>query len=271
MILITGATGFLGTELIKHLDTSNVRVLSRNEGTLVSLKQQYPDIEIMTGDVADEFMCQRALQGVEKVYHLAAFKHVGQAETQPYQCTNSNVVGTMHLLKYFKGKDFIAISTDKAAKVAGIYGASKLLMEGIMQEYETLNPDINYRVIRYGNVLYSTGSVLVKWKKIFQEGGEIVVTDPNATRFFWSVGQAIDLIFECEAKATNCQPYCPEMKAMRVGDLLNAMAHKYSNGEYKIRTIGLQKGENMHESLSEEHPTSEHAEKFTVDEILELI
>jgi len=272
-VLITGATGFLGQELIKTLKAKDIRVLSRNEGKLIELKQQYPDIEIMTGCISDETICARALKDVDKVYHLAAFKHVGQAETQPYQCVNSNLIGTINLLKHFKGSNFIAISTDKASQVSGVYGASKYLMEQVIREFEIINPDIEYRTVRYGNVLYSTGSVLCKWKDALINGGKIIVTEPPATRFFWTVEQAIQLIFDCEKNAKDSTPYCPSMKAMSVQDLLDAMILKYGkhDNNYDIETIGLQDGENLHEKIVTGGVSSEFAEKFTIDEIIKLI
>lgn len=271
MILVTGATGFLGKELLKNLK-GKIRVLSRNEGKLIELKNEYPNIEIITGCISDSMICKRALKGVDKVYHLAAFKHVGQAEKQPYQCVNTNLIGTMNLLKYFNGTDFIAISTDKAAQVSGVYGASKYLMEEVIREYEYMNPNINYRVVRYGNVLYSTGSVLCKWKDALINGKEVIVTEPTATRYFWTVQEAINLIFECEKHAKDCTPYCPEMKAMTIQDLLTAMIIKYSDGVMsKVNIIGLQQGENLHEKITKDGLSSEDAPKFTINEIIELI
>lgn len=271
MILVTGATGFLGKELLKNLK-GKIRVLSRNEGKLIELKNEFPNIEIITGCISDEMICKHALRGVDKVYHLAAFKHVGQAEKQPYQCTTVNLVGTINLLKYFRGTSFIAISTDKAAQVNGVYGATKYLMEEVIREFEYMNPHINYRIVRYGNVLYSTGSVLCKWKEAIINGKDIIITEPNATRYFWTVKEAIDLIFECEKHAKDCTPYCPEMKSMKVEDLLDAMIEKYA-GENTvfIKTIGLQQGENMHEKITKNGLSSEDAPKFTIEEIKKLI
>ena len=101
-ILITGGTGFLGKNLIKRLGNNHIRVLARNEGNLISLKEQYPNIEIITGDISNKFICKKAIDGIDEIYHLSAFKHVGLAEEQSYQCIQSNIIGTMNLLRYFK-------------------------------------------------------------------------------------------------------------------------------------------------------------------------
>lgn len=267
--LVTGGTGFLAEGLLKRLDTSTTRILARSEKGLIATKQQFPEVEIMTGDICDPFVCQKALKGIETVYHLAAFKHVGLAEKQPVQCVQSNLIGTFNLLKYFRGDTFLAISTDKAAQVSGVYGASKYLMERVIAEYDKqYRHRTKYRVVRYGNVLYSTGSVLCKWKDLMLEGKEVTITDPEATRFFWTVEQAVDLIFECIEKSTDATPYIPEMKAIRIGDLLSAMRQKY--GMVPIKEIGLQPGENKHETM-DGVTFSNEVEQYTVPEIIDLI
>jgi len=269
MILITGATGFLGSELIKRLyGTEDIRVVSRNEGKLLELESQYPGIEFVTGDIADMTTCEIALKGIDTVYHLSAFKHVGLAETQAYQCTQSNVTGTINLLRLFKGKSFIAISTDKASQISGVYGATKYIMEKLIEEFQSFRPETQYRVIRYGNVLYSTGSVLCKWKKLMQEGKVVTVTAPEATRFFWTLEQAVDHIFECLEVSTDATPYVPTMKAMSIGNLLKAMGEKYGISE--IEEIGLQAGENLHETM-DGVTFSNEVEQYTIGEILRLI
>ena len=128
------------------------------------------------------------------------------------------------------------------------------------------------RIVRYGNVLYSTGSVLCKWKALIEEGKEVIVTEPKATRFFWTVDQAIQLIIDCLTNAKDSKPYCPSMKSMSIDNLLKAMVKKYSNGKnIPIKVIGLQPGENLHEKVLEEGPYSSEAEQFNIDEIIELI
>ena len=146
-------------------------------------------------------------------------------------------------------------------------------MERLHQQFERINKDTKYRIVRYGNVLYSTGSVLCKWKELLQQNKEVVVTDGNATRFFWSVEQALDLIEDCMKNAIDSKAYCPEMKSMKIFDMLEAMSQKYlpAEGKLKIKTIGLQPGENLHEKVMEEGPYSNEVEHFTIQEIKELI
>jgi len=213
---------------------------------------------------------------IDMVMHLAAFKHVGMAETQVRECVESNTIGSLILLEESvkAGVELIlGISTDKAAQVAGVYGASKLLMERMFQQFEkTYSDTTDFRLVRYGNVLYSTGSVLCKWKELIKEGKEVIVTEPSATRFFWTVKQAVDLIWDCMENAKDSTPYCPEMKSMRIDDLLEAMIQKYSGGkDISVKTIGLQPGENLHEKVLEEGPASNEVEHFTIEEIKELI
>jgi len=278
LILVTGGTGFLGEKLVEKLlsQGDRVRIISRNEGKLIMLKERFPSIEIFTGDIANEFDSHQACKGVNAVYHLAAYKHVGMAEEHGLECTRSNVVGTINILNESLRNKFdfvIGISTDKAAQVSGTYGATKLLMERLFLQFEELNPDTKYRIVRYGNVLYSTGSVLCKWKDKIQNGEQVIVTEPTATRFFWTREQAIDLIFQCLREAKNSSPWVPEMKAMSVGDLLDAMIKKYAKAgtTIDVKTIGLQQGENLHEKILEQGPSSNDVERFTLQEIMELI
>jgi len=278
--LVTGGSGFLGKYLIKTIINKGgiVLTVARNEGKLIELKQLYGNnIEIFTGDIANKFTVEQAMNDeIEGVFHLAAYKYVGMAEVFSWECINSNVVGTMNVLNVAtekKVKFVLGISTDKAAQVVGTYGASKMLMEKLFYQYEKQYKEIDFRIVRYGNVLYSTGSVLCKWKDLIQNGKEVIVTEPKATRFFWSIDQAIDLIFNCLENAENSRPYVPIMKGMSIENLLYAMIKKYApqNIEIPIKIIGLQAGENLHEKIIEDGPYSNEVELFTIDEILNLI
>lgn len=278
-ILITGGSGFLADSLIERLlllEDCDIRLFSRNEGALIKVKQKYPSTEIYTGDLSDPFEVHQACKNITDIYHLAAFKHVGLAETFSRECVKANLVGSLNLLEETVNsptiKTIISISTDKAAQINGVYGASKFLMEKLVSQYEKLNPSVKYRVVRYGNVLYSTGSVLCKWKDLIKAHKPCVITDPNATRFYWTKDQAVDLIFDCLKNANDSSPYCPAMKSVKVLDLYKAMVIKYGNN-YKVPPIiiGLQKGENMHEKILEDGPYSNEVDSYSLDELLALI
>jgi UDP-N-acetylglucosamine 4,6-dehydratase/UDP-glucose 4-epimerase len=275
--LITGGSGFLGKELIDKLLSQNIsiRTVSRNEGALTSLKEKFPSVDIYIGDISDPFTVKQAMHNIDGVFHLAASKHVGLAEKFVRENIKTNTIGSLNIYEQSLNQnlDFIiSISTDKAAQVSGVYGATKLLMERLSTQYEILNPSCKYRIVRYGNVLYSTGSVLCKWKDLISQGKEVIVTEPEATRFFWTVDQAVDLIIDCMNNAKDSTPYCPDMKAMKISDLLQAMIIKYSNGQHiPVKVIGLQSGENMHEKVLDNGPFSNEVKNFSIDEILELI
>ncbi len=277
-VLVFGGTGFLGKELVAKLIYSgfeNITIFSRDEGKLIELYQEHKNIKILTGDIADKFEVYQAMKGMDYIFHLAAFKHVGLAETQSRECIKTNLIGSLNILECsvdLQPDLIITTSTDKAAQVNGVYGATKYLVEELFSQFEKVNHMTDYRVVRYGNVLYSTGSVLCKWKKLIQENKEVIITDPEATRFFWTVSEAVELLFECIWKSEDSSPYCPSMKSMAMGDLLEAMILKYGNGKRpSVKTIGLQQGENKHEKILREGPSSDEVERFTVKEIMELI
>ncbi len=276
--LVTGGSGFLGVPLCEKILSQGgiVRAFARDEGKLIDLKQKFPSIEILTGDISDRFEIKQAMKDVTGVFHLAASKHVGIAEKQVRECIKSNTLGSLYILEeslITKPEFVLGVSTDKAAKVAGVYGATKLLMERLFGQFESLNEKTQYRIVRYGNVLYSTGSVLCKWKDLLQQGKEVIVTDSDATRFFWTVDQAVNLIFNCLENATDWKPHVTDMKSMSISNLLEAMSQKYlpKNKNLQIKYIGLQPGENMHEIITEDGFSSEHAERFTINEIKEII
>lgn len=271
-ILVTGGTGFLGQALIPRLK-GKIRVLDRDEKTLVRLKEKFPEIEIMAGDISQEWIVKKAMRGMDEIYHLAAFKHVGLAEQNVFECISSNIVGSLNILAESlntKPDLIIGISTDKAAQVRGIYGATKMCMEGLFKEAEEMNPETKYRLVRYGNVLWSTGSVLCKWKDAIESKKPIIVTNPESTRFYWTVTQAIDHIFECIKKSKDTTPYVPKMKSIQLIDLAEAMIEVYGNKNTKIITTNLEGCDNMHETVDGKIYSNE-VEHYTKKEIKKLI
>ena len=144
LYLVRGGSGFLGIPLCERILKlgGRVRTIARDEGKLVDLKQKYPEVETLTGDIYDTFEIKQAMKGVSGVFHLAASKHVGIAEQQVRECIKSNTIGSMNILDESletRPEFIIGVSTDKAAQVAGVYGASKLLMERLFNQYANLN------------------------------------------------------------------------------------------------------------------------------------
>jgi UDP-N-acetylglucosamine 4,6-dehydratase/UDP-glucose 4-epimerase len=144
-------------------------------------------------------------------------------------------------------------------------------MENLFREFELINStNCKYRVIRIGNVIYSNSSVLEKWKYALLNNKEIILTEPGATRFFWTREEVVGHIFDCLGSATDASPYLPVMRSVSMGDLLDVMVSKYGNGNRNVKVIGLQKGENLHEMISEGQ-SSFDAEKWTKEELYQIL
>lgn len=201
-IAVTGATGYLAEKLIERLITQGhtIHAIARNEGKLIALREKFKSVQIFPCPVEDYLLLKKALNGCDGIFHLAAFKDVILAKEHPLKAVQTNILGTLNLLKITVEeqniKFILATSTDKAVQVSGTYGATKLLMENLFEDFEQINgSNCAYRIVRYGNVLHSTGSVLVKWKYALENRKELILTDPEATRFFITWEQAIDVIF----------------------------------------------------------------------------
>ena len=169
--------------------------------------------------------------------------------------------------------DFVlGVSSDKAVQVSGPYGATKFLMERLFDEYQEINERIKYRVVRMGNVIYSVDSVLYKWKSLIQQGKEIIVTEPKATRFFLTKNQSVDLMLN-GLNSDSSKPYSDIPKSTSIGNLLEAMSNKYlpKGKELKVKKIGLQPNENLHEQIIDGGLMSNEMEQYTVKELERMI
>ena len=276
-ITITGGSGFLAQALVPRIlsqKPKSVLCMARNEGQLIKMREKF-GVDILCGDVADPWSSSRAMQNADIVFDLAAFKHVGIAETQVYECVRSNVIGTMMLLQEaldYPPEMFLFISTDKAAQVKGVYGATKLIGERLVQEAAKLSPQTKFRMVRYGNILYSTGSVLNIWKQALKDGRPLQIADPEMTRFFWTVDQAVDLIFDCMNHASHPEPWLPKMKSAKLGDLLEAFKLKYADPKktWTQLTTGIGQADNMHETVDGKTFSNE-VEHYTVEQLMTMI
>lgn len=276
-VAITGATGFLANELVEHLLSKEyeINAIARNEGKLVALKKKYPSINIFPCPIEDKCLLKKALINCEGVFHLASFKDVVLAENNPTKTIQTNLLGTLNVL-YLSNeleniKFVITTSTDKAVKVSGVYGASKMIVEKLFHEFDIINGNkCNYRLVRYGNIFYSTGSVLPKWKESLLNDKEIIITDPNATRYFLTANEAVNLIMECLNTRNTTDAFYPKMKSIEIGKLLNLMIKKYAIKKPFIKEIGLRQGENMHEYINSELNSS-NAERWTEQELMKIL
>lgn len=268
-IVIFGGTGFLGEALVESLYIDNdITVVARNEGKLIALKNKYPLVTILTGDISDMHIVDRATQGKDRVYLLSAIKGVDIAENQPYETCKTNIIGVMNVidcaLKY-RVSYVLFTSTDKAAQVSGVYGATKLIGEALFREAQSVSEYTQFRVARYGNVWASSASFITKWIPKIKNGEVIYLTEPDMTRFFFTREQALVVLMDC-IQNNDATPYIPKMKAMRMGDIVEALKDIY--GDVKVEIIGNRGGENMHETMDGKIFSNE-VERYSIEEIKE--
>jgi len=273
--LVTGGTGVVGYELCKRIIEmgGKVVVLSRTEEKLKNLQEKHNEIEILVSDILDKKVVRNALKDIRGVFHLTALAQ-GMQSGKPIESINTNILGSMNVLVESLNVDFvIGISSDKVVQVSGNYGATKFLMEKLFTEFEEINPDTKYRVVRLGNVIYSTDSVLEKWKSRIENNEEVIITEPTATRFFMTKEQSVDAIFNCLEKSTDSTPYFEDIKSTSMGNLLEAMSNKYlpEGSELSVKEIGLQPNENLHERIVEGGSYTNEIEQYTIKELEEMI
>ena len=276
LYLITGGAGVVGQALCSRILYlgGKVRVFSRSANTLLDMKEKYKDIEIMVGDVTNNLEVSNAYKDVRGVFHLAALAQAMQSGGAS-ESIHINLTGSMTVLNESSNNevDFVlGVSSDKAVQISGPYGATKFLMERLFDEYQEINKRIKYRVVRMGNVMYSIDSVLYKWKSLLEKGEEVIVTEPKATRFFLTKNQSVDLILN-GLETDSSKPYCDIPKSTSIGNLLQAMSNKYlpKGKELKVKKIGLQPNENLHERILDDGLMSNEMEQYTIEELERMI
>jgi len=262
-ILITGGAGFLARGIYRRARRESWPAqwtcLSRDDSKHAILQARYPEVACVLGDVARMGIDELALlfRGHDLVIHAAASKYVDRAELAARETVHVNVVGSMNVAQaaiLARVTQVVGISTDKAVQPVNVYGMSKAIMERIFQEAGQNEYGTEFVVMRYGNVIGSTGSVIPMWRRQLAEGKPIAVTDPTMTRYWMSVDEAVDAIVHAVSFAPNAHVVIPRPRAMQMGAIAAALAGTRWNGEgfadeSRIRIVGLRPGEKRHESL----------------------
>tara|TARA_A100000164_G_scaffold382010_1_gene437274 strand:+ start:2398 stop:3339 length:942 start_codon:yes stop_codon:yes gene_type:complete len=252
-LLITGGSGFLGINLANKLKKKyNVFLGSRNnkrnfEAKTITGCEIYPLDVVSKSSIKDAFNYIKP----EIVIHAAATKFVDLSEKFPFECTDVNILGSTNIARAcidYKVKIAIGVSTDKASQpIKNLYGMSKAVMEKIFLAANDQGKT-NFICVRYGNVAWSTGSVLPIWKQMFEKNKIIFTTGPYMRRFFFTVDEAVELILVSlkRAKLYSGKIVSTEMKSAKMIDILKVWIANFG-GKYKI--VNLRKGDRIDEYL----------------------
>ena len=253
-VLITGGSGFLGRGILSNAEKLewDCIVYSRDEYKQDLCRRKYPNARYVLGDVKDydRLLYTLRLGRVDTVIHTAAIKYIPEAEFNVAECIDVNVQGSEVVLHaaLSSGVEYLTmISTDKACAPVNVYGASKMLMERLACEYARLagNGGLHIGLARYGNVIGSTGSVIPKFIEARDRDGRLQVTNPDMTRYWITIEEAIQLIVQSMFHVGSGSIVIPKPAAMRMGDLASAIA----SDRVPIDIVGTRPGEKMHEQL----------------------
>jgi UDP-N-acetylglucosamine 4,6-dehydratase len=257
-ILITGGTGSFGrrfTEvLLKEHNPEKIIIYSRDELKQYEMRQQlknHKKMRFFIGDVRDKGRLSMALHEVDFVLHAAALKQVPAMEYNPAEAIKTNTFGAMNVIDTAierKVKKVIALSTDKACNPINLYGATKLCADKLFIAGNSYVGRLKtiFSVVRYGNVAGSRGSVVPFFRQRMKEG-ELPITDKRMTRFFITLGQAVDFVIKCFEIMRGGELFVPRIPSVKITELANVMAPRCS-----IKVTGIRPGEKLHEVMISE-------------------
>jgi UDP-N-acetylglucosamine 4,6-dehydratase/5-epimerase len=256
-VVVTGGSGFVGSHLILELfhqyPDINVTSLSvseqDNSRLLVECPRKGLKTEIM--DIRNERSVKYVLENQDTVLHLAAMKHVDVSEVECREAATINIIGTINVLDAFCGETFILMSTNKMVEPVNCYGGTKLIAERMVLERATkAKSGQRFMIIRSGNIIGSTGSVLDIWKKQIAQNNEITVTHPDMERYYTNVTDVVKLYMAVLARGKNGKIYIiPNGKPQILRDLVHQVITQYGNEKTKVRYIGLRPGERIVEKM----------------------
>ena len=258
-VLITGGTGSFGSTMAAHALKNGVeelRIFSRDEAKQDAMRHSIGDkrVKYIIGDTRDEQSVSRAMRGVNLVFHAAALKQVPTAEFFPLQAVKTNIDGSANVLRSAVDANVnsvVCLSTDKAVYPINAMGMSKALMEKTAQAFarEFQDSGTMISVTRYGNVMYSRGSVIPLFISQIKSGKPVTVTDPTMTRFLMSLAESVDLVEFAFTNATTGDLFVRKAPASTVKDLAIALIEMFGGSTEQIQTIGFRHGEKLYESL----------------------
>ncbi|GAA8846866.1 polysaccharide biosynthesis protein [Helicobacter pylori] len=258
-VTITGGTGSFGKTMVQHLladGVGTIHVLSRDEAKQDEMRQSLgdPRVKFFIGDVRDRHSVDASMADTDFVFHAAALKQVPSCEFFPDQAVKTNVVGSQNVIESAHAhgvRSVVCLSTDKAVYPVNAMGMSKALMEKTAQAFARNNPNspTTVSVTRYGNVMYSRGSVIPLFVRQIQEGKPLTVTEPRMTRFLMSLEESVDLVKHAFFHAEPGDLFVKKAPACTVDTLARAVASLMGVDEPDIRKIGMRHGEKMYETL----------------------
>ena len=285
VVMITGAGGSIGSELTRQLLELGPKALILFELSEVALyeiemeieelkwrRQTQPDVAPLAhtkiipvlGSVLDRKLVARTIStyGVEVIYHAAAYKHVPLVEVNPFTGLQNNTFGTLTLAEVAKEagvERFVLVSSDKAVRPTNVMGASKRLAELILQALAAPRGATVFTMVRFGNVLDSSGSVVKRFRNQIQAGGPVTVTHPEIIRYFMSIPEAAQLVIQAAAMASGGEVFVLDMGTpVKIDDLARTMVRlsgleirddENPEGDIAIEYIGLRRGEKLYEEL----------------------
>jgi FlaA1/EpsC-like NDP-sugar epimerase len=266
-VLVTGACGTIGRELVRQLlekhQVGELIAIDNNESELFFLEQKFSNhsnSSFFLADIRDPDKLSQILKHINLVFHTAAFKHVISCERSPFEAVQTNILGVQNLINAARDKNvgrIIFTSSDKAVNPTSVMGTSKLMGERLMTAANSNSRagDTVFCSTRFGNVLGSRGSVIPIFREQIKRGGPITLTDPEMTRFIMSIKEAIRLVIESAFLAIGGEVFITKMPVINIQDLAEVMIaelapqYGHSPSDIPIEIIGTQPGEKMYEEL----------------------
>ena len=258
ILLITGGTGSFGNAVLNRFlstDIGEIRIFSRDEKKQDDMRKKYRNdkIKFYLGDVRDLASVKNAMFGVDFVFHAAALKQVPSCEFFPMEAVKTNVIGTDNVLTAaieHEVKKVICLSTDKAAYPVNAMGTSKAMMEKVfVAKSRTVNPEKTLICgTRYGNVMYSRGSVIPLFIEQIKTGQPLTITEPNMTRYIMSLEEAVELVLFAFENGKAGDIMVQKASACTIGNLAKALKELFGV-KNDIKIIGIRHGEKMYETL----------------------